>query len=162
MAQKKHYSEEELFYLFYSLLEAAKEFQLKCIPVGDIRPGNMVITKKQQLKMITVASIPSESTNISKFLDRYDLKTIFYFSPEELDYINSKGYSAVTYPNAKTEAYSIGLTIMDAALFESCEDLYNWSSLRKEIKKDLIDLRLKKIAFKYPVFETYLSKVLAF
>lgn len=65
--------------------------------------------------MINVASFPWETTSIEKKLDALDNKTVFYFAPEELKFIQSVGGRA-EYPNAKTEAFSIGLTLLEASI----------------------------------------------
>lgn len=48
----------------YKLLEGSKEFQNKDINLGDIRPKNILITKGQDIKMVNIASFPSEKTSI--------------------------------------------------------------------------------------------------
>lgn len=40
-------------------MEGCKEFQLKNLKVGDIRPGKIVKMKKGGLKLINVASFPN-------------------------------------------------------------------------------------------------------
>lgn len=76
--KKAFYSESELLYMLYKLLEGSKEFQRKQQPLGDIRPKNILVTKDQDIKMVNVASFPSQKTAIGKITETFDNKTIFY------------------------------------------------------------------------------------
>ena len=60
--------------------------------------------------MISIASYPWEKTSLEKKLDDLENK-IFYFAPEELKFLKTDG-GRVDLPNAKTEAFSIGLTVL--------------------------------------------------
>ena len=94
------------------MLVGAKEFQTRGIKLGDVRPSQMVITNStKRIKMINTASFPWEICSIDKILDKYDNKTKFYLSPEEIEYINTPVRN-VKLPNPKTEAFSLGLTIL--------------------------------------------------
>lgn len=90
-----------------------KEFQIKGKRLGDIRPSQIVITNQKNLKIINIASFPWELSSIDKILDKYDNKTKFYLSPEEIDYINKGTRSRIS--EAKAEAFSLGLTLLEAA-----------------------------------------------
>lgn len=53
--------------------------------IGDVRTKNILVTKEGELKIVNVASFPSERTSIQKVLENYDTSTIFYFG--NLDFI---------------------------------------------------------------------------
>ena len=61
---------------------------------------------------------------MEKILDKYDTTTKFYLSPEEIDYLAKKKRADETYTH-KGEAFSLGMTILEVALLENSEDLYN-------------------------------------
>ena len=59
-------------------MEGSKEFQKKEVNLGDIRPKNILVTKEGEIKMVNVASFPSEKPSLEKITDNFDNKTIFY------------------------------------------------------------------------------------
>lgn len=67
-----------------------KDFQVNGKKVGDIRPSQIVITNKQVLKLINLASFPWELTSMEKILDKFDSTHKFYLAPEEIDYLAKK------------------------------------------------------------------------
>jgi hypothetical protein len=63
--------------------------------------------------MINVASFPWELSSIDKILEKYDIKTKFYLSPEEIDYLNNRTRTKIS--DSKAEAFSLGMTLLEAA-----------------------------------------------
>ena len=115
-SQKMFYREEELFLILYELAAGVKEFQVRGLHFGDIRPSQMVITTStKKIKMINLYSYPWESTSLDKVLEKYDKTTKFYLAPEEIDYIASPSRTS-SLPTPKTEAFSLGLSILEAAI----------------------------------------------
>ena len=85
--------------------------------------------------MINVGSFPWEITSIEKIVDKYENKVVFYIgiyfhniAPEEVQYVKSKGYGGEKFPNSRTEAWSIGLTLLEAATLENSEQVYTMPS----------------------------------
>jgi len=68
-----------MWYLLYTLINAAKDFHNQGIKVGDIRPANIFINEDGQVKMATQYSWPGEQLNYSKTF--YE-KEVTYLSPE--------------------------------------------------------------------------------
>jgi hypothetical protein len=67
----------------YELAAGIKEFQVRGIKFGDIRPSQMVITSStKKIKMINTCTYPWETTSVDKILDKYDNTTKFYLAPE--------------------------------------------------------------------------------
>lgn len=75
------YREEELFAILYDLATGVKEFQVRGLKFGDIRPSQMVVTSSKKIKMINLYSYPWELTSIDKILEKYDKTTKFYLAP---------------------------------------------------------------------------------
>ncbi len=68
--------------------------------------------------MINIYSYPEETSAVDKILDKYDKKTIFYLAPEEIKFLESPSRTS-NIPNTKTEAFSLGLTILEAAILQN-------------------------------------------
>lgn len=90
--------------------------------MGDIRPSQIVITNQKDLKMINVASFPWEYSSMDKILEKYNNTTKFYLAPEEIDYLNKTNRGHIS--DAKAEAFSVGITLLEASTLENSEDLY--------------------------------------
>lgn len=56
-------------------------------------------------------------SSTDKILEKYDNTTKFYLSPEELDMLNRKSRGKII--DAKAEAFSLGVTMLEAALLEN-------------------------------------------
>jgi serine/threonine protein kinase len=134
------YKEEELFLILYELAAGIKEFQIRGLHFGDIRPSQMVITSStKKIKMITTYSFPWEMTSIDKILEKYDNTTKFYLAPEEIQFVSSPSRTS-NLPSPKTEAFSLGLTILEAAILQNSEDLYTVNP--RSINMQLLEKRL--------------------
>lgn len=48
------------------------------MPLGDIRPKNILVTKEGEIKMINVASFVDEKTAMDKITENFDNKTKFF------------------------------------------------------------------------------------
>ena len=65
----------------------------------------------RKIKMINNYTSPMEISPIDKIMEKYDNTTLFYLSPEEIIYINSPARNEKV-PNPKTEAFSLGVTMI--------------------------------------------------
>jgi serine/threonine protein kinase len=116
----KCFEEAELWYLVFSIIHAADAFHCAGHKLGDVRPLNVFISPEGQVRVATQFSWPNEQTNY--------LKTVFekeptYLSPEELKDI---GYGKLEESAnfALNEAFSVGLTCLDAATLTDAANLY--------------------------------------
>lgn len=133
-----------------------KEFQVRGKRVGDIRPSQIVITNQKALKMINLASFPWELSSVDKILEKYDQTTKFYLSPEEIEFINKGTRSRIS--DAKAEAFSLGMTLLEAATLENSEDIYQFNP--RSINFTLLDERLVTVGRKYILLHRYLAQLL--
>jgi serine/threonine protein kinase len=131
----KFFEEAELWYLVYSVISAGEAFHSAGLKIGDVRPQNVFISPEGQVRVATQVSWPNEQTNY--------LKTVFekettYLSPEELKDI---GFGKLDEPAdyALNEAFSVGLTCLDAATLTDSSKLYdpnnkfNYSKLEERL-----------------------------
>jgi serine/threonine protein kinase len=116
----KHFEEAELWYLIYAVIGAAASFHAKGVKLGDVRPQNVFISPEGQVRVATQLTWPNESTNYHKAV--YE-REITYLSPEELKDINygklDEGSNSLL-----SEAFSVGLTCLDAATLTDSSKLY--------------------------------------
>ena len=114
-------TETEVWGLLNDLATVTAHYHKNHIKVGDIRPENVLLNDDSKAAVITQHSFPGEQTNYSKTLFGNE-KT--YLSPEEMKDLNL----GVNQPRTNlelSEAFSIGLTCMDAALMEDSDDIYD-------------------------------------
>ena len=65
-ASRKGFEETELWYLLYSLAQAKAQMNPAFSKVGDLRPHNIFVNEKSQVRVANLLSWPRESTNYSK------------------------------------------------------------------------------------------------
>lgn len=58
--------------------------------IGDVRTKNILVTKSEEIKLVNVASFPSERTSVEKVLDGFDNTTVFYFGNSKLTQLRRK------------------------------------------------------------------------
>ena len=95
---------------------------------------------------------------MDKILNHYNNKDIFYLAPEEIAFITRPTASA-TFPNPKSEAFSLGMSILEAALLENSENIYTLSPRAIDIQE--LQRRLGRLQSRYPLLFQYLSLILA-
>lgn len=64
----KLFDESEIWYLLYTAVSAAKDFQSLKKKLGDIRPDNIFINEDGQVKLANIYSWPNEEDNYLKTL----------------------------------------------------------------------------------------------
>lgn len=89
----KYFEEEELWYLLYSLVGCAKDFQKVEKKIGDVRPHNVFINEEGQIKIANVFSWPYEKTNFEK--TGYE-NVLTYISPEEMSLLEQGNFQNKT------------------------------------------------------------------
>jgi serine/threonine protein kinase len=121
VSMDKHFEEEELWYLLYSLVTTARDFSSLERKVGDIRPSNIFINEEGQLKIANLCSWPYEKPNFDKTAFE---KQLTYLSPEEMRLV-AKGHHQNTTDHLLSESFSIGLTLLEAGLLFKARELYS-------------------------------------
>ena len=81
---------------------------------------DIFINEDGQIKISNVYSWPNEPTN---YIKTYDENLRTYLAPEELENMKRGGESYVD--NYKAESFSIGVTLLEAALMRDMSRLYN-------------------------------------
>ena len=62
----KHFDEEELWYLLYTLVTASRDFAVVGRKIGDVRPQNIFINEDGHIKAANCYSWPYERENFDK------------------------------------------------------------------------------------------------
>ncbi len=75
--------------------------------------------------------------------------------------MRSKGYNNYgAYPNPKTEAFSLGLTILECATLTSSADLYQITNLTaRSFNKDEMKFRFDSLEQRYAKLSLYLQRI---
>ena len=81
-SQQKYYTEPDLWFMLYHMLDGVKEMEIRDIMVGDIRPKNILLNANGTIKMINRMSWPGEESGLTKVLNQTGDKC--YLAPEEL------------------------------------------------------------------------------
>lgn len=116
---KTKFSEEDIWFLLFALIEARNQAQSVGERLGDIRPKNIFLNEGGQIKASNSLSWPQEMSNIQKSFD----KTPTYLAPQDLDKLG-KGVAQEA-PSQVSEAFSIGLTILSCGNLAEYEQLYD-------------------------------------
>ena len=134
-SQNKYFIETELWYLLAMITNVCEKFHVVGKKVGDIRPLNVFINDNGEIKVVTPYSWPNELSNYDKV---YKDREVTFLSPEEsreLGLNRDKPISNV----GTAETFSVGLTLLDAAMLDDCERLYDTDC--KLMEEDLFNIR---------------------
>ena len=112
-------------------MSAAKDFQKNKVKLGDVRPQNIFINEDGQVKLANIYSWPNEENNYMKTVLNNDTT---YLAPEEIQELQNGKHENSCDPNL-AEAFSIGLTIIDAGLLTEAGVLYNFKSQKFDSEK---------------------------
>jgi hypothetical protein len=69
---QKNFTEQELWYLLYNVLESCKDFEFREgdeQKIGDIRPKNILLNDMGKIKLINKWSWPGEGSGLEKLLN---------------------------------------------------------------------------------------------
>lgn len=86
MARKKYherFAEEEVWYLLYSMLNAAKMFEKVGMATGNLTTESLRLNEKGHLKLINILTWP-ESISATKKFNRFYCNLLGNLAPEEL------------------------------------------------------------------------------
>lgn len=121
MEKPRHFEESEIWYLLHIIADVGAQFHQNGTKVGDIRPENVFINEDGQIKLASKFSWPLENDNYAK---AFHEKEPTFLSPEEVKDLQT-GRNQTIADIGKAEAYSTGLTVLDAILLSNSEKLYD-------------------------------------
>ena len=81
LKEYKHFDENELWYLLYSICDVGRNFHDAGFKVGDIQPSNIFMSGDGNVAVANQFSWPGEKTNYKKSLHE---KEVTYLAPEEI------------------------------------------------------------------------------
>ena len=129
MARKKcheRFAEEEVWYLLYSMLNAAKMFEKVGMATGNLTTESLRLNEKGHLKLINILTWP-ESIPATKKFNRFYCNILGNLAPEELRAMRERIEKRIN-PNI-SETYSIAIIVLEMCTFIDGESFYNQSSL---------------------------------
>lgn len=121
---KEYFSEVELWYIFDSIVSIGAFLQENKIYHGDIRPFNIFITASKDYKICDTGLF--RTTAPAWLADGLESKS-HYPSPQ---YFKGLDFEAnnVEYDRAKNDVFSLGMTMLETALLEKPEGVYDWDT----------------------------------
>lgn len=117
------FEEEELWYMLYSLLEISYSMQQQNYFLGDVSCGTVILNEFGRLKVFNQLSIPCHRNYIEKRTLRK--------SPELYRASNDPTLMA-SVSTSKSEAFSIGATILEIAMLCSLESIYMGDTIKHD------------------------------
>ena len=85
--KKSKFTEQELWYLLFSLVAAKKSMADLHLKVGDIRPENVFLNEDGKIKVANLDSWPCQISNFQKFFE----KKVTYLAPEDVKRLEMGG-----------------------------------------------------------------------
>lgn len=123
--KKGKFEEPELWFLLLGLVSAHHEVRKKTGErLGDVRPHNVFLNAQGDFKVTCQLSWPRESTNFSKAFDNERT----YLAPEDMARLEMGSNEDTS--GWASEMFSIGLTVLSAAMLEDFLRLYNLKNYR--------------------------------
>lgn len=123
--KKGKFEEWELWYLLLGLTAAHQEVKRRTGErLGDVRPHNIFLNAQGDFKVTCQLSWPREATNFTKAFDNERT----YLAPEDM--VRLEMGSNEDAAGWASEMFSIGLTVLSAAMLEDFLRLYNLKTYR--------------------------------
>jgi serine/threonine protein kinase len=94
--------------------------------LGDIKPGNVFISRDERVKVASIHSFPHETTNFAKLLSENSPSYEVLLAPEDLDL--ARDNKPNNYENDKSEVFSMATTIISAGLLDPLTSIYDYPS----------------------------------
>ena len=112
-----------MWYLVYCLTEAAYQCQMLSLPIGDVRPENMLLNAEGKLQIICSISLP---TTRDLFRDAIDKRKLL-LAPEYLEALR-KSYKSTHLDYILPESFSIGMTVLSVGILQNLTKCYDYSN----------------------------------
>ena len=71
-----YYTEEEIWFIAYSLIQVGVLYEGRGTKLGDLHPNSIIVTPQGMVKVLTLHSLPGETTNFQKIVE--DIKVDVY------------------------------------------------------------------------------------
>lgn len=91
--------------------------------LGDIRPSNVFISRKEEVRVGCLQSFPYETSNYAKFVDKIKPCDEVFLAPEDLK--SATELKLDSRDNEKSELFSIGATVMSAGILDDLKEIYD-------------------------------------
>jgi len=131
-----------------SIVSAGAYFQTNEAPVGDVIPYNILITPSNDYKIVDQGIFGKRTLpNYFGLIQGLDSKN-HYLSPELFRSIKGgKKSTPLSYSAYKSDVFSLGMTLLEAALLEKVEKFYDWD--KYTLNESYLLEALDKVRTKY-------------
>ena len=156
---EKPYVEDQLWYIAESLVSALNILQQKNIEHGDIKPGNVLISNNGIYKIAEHNLIGTNTPSYHQRLSGFnDVKC--YLSPLLMKSLQKQEIKPKHDPY-KSDVFSLGMVLLNAATLQSCDRLYEWDNFTIDQRE--VDQRINALDNKYSEsFQNLLNDMLNF
>eukprot|EP01017_Pseudomicrothorax_dubius_P043156 TRINITY_DN7135_c0_g1_i9.p1 TRINITY_DN7135_c0_g1~~TRINITY_DN7135_c0_g1_i9.p1 ORF type:complete len:510 (+),score=75.99 TRINITY_DN7135_c0_g1_i9:73-1602(+) len=147
ISSREYFSERELWQLLESIADAGAYLQSNKLVHGDIKPGTILITQKGHF-ILQDQLFSYEGLSMAEQIvyRRGPFATQLFLAPEILQNLQAGMYQTV--PNSyKADVFSLGLTVLEAALLADIHPLYAGSDTR--IDKRMLGAMLDDVRAHY-------------
>jgi serine/threonine protein kinase len=139
-----NFTDEEIWFLLMSLVSGLGTLQENSISHGSLSSSTVFITDKGNVK-VTDPSILKSINNYAEFIGEKNLKNMkknIYFAPELLKNLSEKFWTPQS-DVYKSDVFTLGMIILEAATLSTCDDLYNWD--KYTIEEDKLRMRFEHL-----------------
>lgn len=139
------YTEEHLWYILESVLGALVCLHKKGIAHGDLKPSNIFISKLGSYKIAEQSLLGNVMPSYAQRLSGFD-DVRAYLSPALVQNLSRQEL----YPKhdaAKSDIFTLGLSVLHAATLLNCDKFYNWDDCT--IDMESIQKRLETLTHRY-------------
>lgn len=141
---QERYTEEQLWYLIECILQGLEALQERETFHGDIKPGNIFVSRLGNYKIAEqelIAGVPTYAQRVTGVADVHG-----YLSPELLRALERRELKP-KHDIQKSDVFSLGMTILQAATLANCDDLYDWD--KNVLKTSELNERVASVGKNY-------------
>ncbi len=122
--EQKQFKESELWYVLYALAMAKKDIKERSKKLGDIKPENIFINDKGNVKVANIHSWPNEHPSFYKAIDSEADSGTCLLAPEDIAELQRGAFDNEI--NNQSEVFAIGATVLSIGILGNFSDVYNY------------------------------------
>lgn len=146
ISDKQNYTEDELWFILYCILNALFFYQKNNVFHGDLKSSTIFISQNSTYKIVDHTLFNNASCYMQVQWNPQKSHSGIYLSPELLKSL-SKDLVQPLHNAYKSDIYSLGMIILHIALLENCDDCYDYENFK--LKSDVLSAKLNSLKKKY-------------